>query len=297
MRVPLVYFSASGNTEYVCQLVKRGFESQTRGGERLAVELLPVKTADPGVMGELPLLGLASPVYEFNFAPVMREWISRLPDAPSRLVRKVFLVDTSGGIPGGAITSIERDLRAKQYTPLGALEIPTPTIEPFLSNRWYPARWKRQTLDHAYYFGALLAQRVLNGRDTYLDFSIHLPGLQFLSRVVLWVERTAWAKSMRLGDMIGFRPAQCTACRACERACPRQAIDLDRDPVVHPTRCMLCATCVRVCPQGALYLKHRPKARLPRRQAGPGTKPGYVAPARFTPSRHFTLRRSLWHFL
>jgi ferredoxin len=45
-----------------------------------------------------------------------------------------------------------------------------------------------------------------------------------------------------------------SACRACEQACPLEAITLERYPEVDPGICSGCGVCVSVCPTGALDL-------------------------------------------
>jgi len=50
----------------------------------------------------------------------------------------------------------------------------------------------------------------------------------------------------------------CSDCGACAAACPFDAIDLDRDPVVDVGRCMGCGVCVSRCPTGALELVRDP---------------------------------------
>jgi uncharacterized Fe-S center protein len=46
---------------------------------------------------------------------------------------------------------------------------------------------------------------------------------------------------------------KCTACGACVKHCPADAITLDPKAVIDKNKCVGCASCMAVCPEGALY--------------------------------------------
>lgn len=46
---------------------------------------------------------------------------------------------------------------------------------------------------------------------------------------------------------------KCTACGACVKHCPADAITLDPKAVIDKNKCIGCASCMAVCPEGALY--------------------------------------------
>ncbi len=62
-------------------------------------------------------------------------------------------------------------------------------------------------------------------------------------------------------EVIETHPEQClrnlnkdSECRACEQACPLEAITLERYPEIDPDICSGCGICASVCPTGALEL-------------------------------------------
>lgn len=292
MKIPLVFFSASGNTEYICKIVKKGMRRQD-----ITLKEIPVQSVekDPLDFEKISVLGIASPIYEFNFARVVRNWMKTIPIAENP--KKVFFIDTSGGAPADAIKMAEEKLKSKNYKSIGALEVATPTLEPFFSNRWYPVVWKEATLNRAYYFGLSIGRKILKYQGGYVDFTIRLPGIGFLTRLMNWMGSSPWGNLVRGGDLVGYRALKCTQCLKCESECPMGAIKVDRKNVIDSQKCMFCASCVRTCPQGAFYIKYRPNAVLPKKDEGPMTIEGYIAPDSFIPTRKFVLSKSILDIL
>jgi ferredoxin/flavodoxin len=289
MKIPLVFFSASGNTEYICKIVNKGMKRQD-----IILKEIPVQTVknDPLDFDKISVLGIASPIYEFNFARVIRNWIKTIPVTESP--KKVFFIDTSGGAPGDAIRMAEEIMKKKNYHSIGALEIAIPTLEPFFSNRWYPVVWKEATLNRAYYFGLSIGRKILKDQEKYVDFTIRLPGIGILTKLMKWMESSPSGNLARSGELIGYRASKCRRCLKCENMCPMGAIKIDRKQPLDPQECMFCATCVRMCPQGAFYIKYRSNAVLPKKEEGPMTIKGYVTPDSFVPASKFILSKSIF---
>jgi len=292
MKIPLVYFSASGNTEYICKIVNKGMQRQN-----ITLKEISVQSAkkDPLDFEKNSVLGIATPIYEFNFARVIRKWMKTIPVAESP--KKVFFIDTSGGAPGDAIKMAEEIMKSKNYHSIGALEVVTPTLEPFFNNRWYPVVWKDTTLNRAYYFGLSIGRKILKDQEEYIDFTIRLPGTGVLTKLMNWMESSPWGKRMMSGDLIGYRSSKCIQCLKCESACPMDAIEIERKKVRDSHECMFCATCVRTCPQGAFYIRYRPNAVLTKKDEGPKTIEGYVTPGSFIPEKKFVLSKSILDLL
>lgn len=68
---------------------------------------------------------------------------------------------------------------------------------------------------------------------------------------------------------ITFDDDACTACGACSKKCPSDAIEVDRPAkrlTFHPFRCIVCEACREVCTRDAIGLSgvHRaPEVRVP----------------------------------
>ncbi|MBZ5552816.1 MAG: glycyl-radical enzyme activating protein [Acidobacteriia bacterium] len=61
-------------------------------------------------------------------------------------------------------------------------------------------------------------------------------------------------EAQQSGLEIAFAEEHCVRCGACQEACPRLAIDLDRASRIDRESCDHCGRCVEACPEGALRM-------------------------------------------
>lgn len=271
--IPLYYFSASGNTKYCSQIVRRGF--QDRG---VSIELIRISTVRkfpfPDKNKSYPAIGLAFPIYEFMVPRIVLIWIHQLPIANQ--TTPVFIIDTSGGLSCNSAEIAMNLLRKKNYEPIGVLEVPTPTAEPFFGNRYYPIGWNREILDRCYYFGALVAKRLRNEDNRFVDLRL---GRFRFRKLTDYIYRFILEGQSSSSFLIRFDPSKCNRCGACESVCPMAAIDIQQIPdLINLNRCMFCATCIRTCPHHAIKISYRPKKIPPSAIWTPKSRPGYIDP-------------------
>jgi len=122
VKIPIVYFSSSGNTKYVAQLIKNGFKSANVEAELIPINSTKIQEFKPE---ENEVFGVGAPVYAMSFPPNMVAWVEKLSSAKNNT--KFFLFNTNAGLPGPAIKNFKRILEKKKYRFIGALEIVSPT--------------------------------------------------------------------------------------------------------------------------------------------------------------------------
>lgn len=271
--IPLYYFSASGNTKYCSQLVKRGFHDKS-----VFIKLIRIKTVRnfpfPDKNKSYPAIGLAFPIYEFMVPRIILIWLYQLPVANQ--ITPVFVIDTSGGLPCNSAEIAMELLRKKNYDPIGVLEVPTPTGEPFFDNKYYPVGWDRKILDRCYYFGSLLAKKLRIEDNRFIDLRL---GRFRFRKLTEFMYRFFIEGQSSSSGLIRFDPSKCNKCGACERACPMSAINIQLIPnLINHNRCMFCATCIRTCPYHAIKISYRPKKIPPSAVWTPKSRPGYIDP-------------------
>jgi len=277
--ITIFYFSASGNTKYCSQLVQRGLIDKD-----IKVDLIRIKTVRklpyPADSISYAAIGLAFPVYEFMVPRIVLIWLHKLPIA--RQKTPVFIIDTSGGLPCDSAQVAMDLLKKKNYEPLGVLEVPTPNLEPFFDNKYYPVGWPKEVLDRCYYFGALIAIRLRREDDRFIDMRL---GRFRVSKLTKYAHRYFLQGQSSSAGLIKFDITKCNQCKACEKVCPMAAIDINKTPApINMNRCMFCATCIRVCPTHAIYISYRPKKIPPPAKLIPRSQPGYIDPKNYKSS-------------
>ncbi len=289
-KIPLYYFSASGNTKYCSELVQCGFQDKN-----VQIELIKIKTVKnfpfPEKNKTYPAIGLAFPVYEFMVPRIIMIWLQQLPIAKHSM--PVFVIDTSGGMPCNSAGLAMDLLSKKNYVPLGVLEVPTPTLEPFFKNKYYPVGWAPEILNNCYSFGLLLSERLRTGKNKFIDLRLGRFRFSFLTKYVY--QYFLSGRSFSAG-LIKYDAKNCNKCGMCERVCPMAAINISNstDPI-KPNRCMFCATCVRTCPNGAIKISYRKRSKLSLPKISPMIIPGYIDPKYYSKPISIKLNRSYFH--
>ncbi len=252
--------------------------------------MIPIKKVNEPLLDfdEIPILGIASPVYDFNLSRIVRFWMRNIPR--SNVPKDVFLIETCAGIPCASIDVAQSILREKNYTLIGALEVTTPTAEPWLNQKWNPWGWRTENIHRAFFYGVKLGSNLHRKIRVYLDFRMYLPGLDFLSYLMLKVDN-----QYNYG-YIKIRRSRCIECYACERVCSVDAIKINRKKVIDGYSCMFCIACVRICPTYALYISYRPKATPPAKSESPKLIKGFIDPENYKPPKHFKFSRNYFSY-
>jgi len=265
MKIPIIYFSASGNTKYVAQLISAGLKYTN-----MDPELLPVKSSRASSLNfkKIEVFGIGAPIYAMAFTPNMVKFIEGMPISKNNA--HFFLFDTNAGLPGEAIKHIRQILEKKQYKFIGALEIISPTRDSvFETNMFKYVKWSKKNIDKCFQFGVKIGDIIKKGKGT-IDWS-RQTFLGGLIRSFFKVFENSFYKLVC--TQIGFDASKCERCKACEAICPTNAIDYKESPLFDETKCMGCFSCLRNCPTQALYFKLMPKVKYFK---GPKTVNGYI---------------------
>ncbi|MFX1379114.1 MAG: EFR1 family ferrodoxin [Promethearchaeota archaeon] len=267
MKIPIVYFSSSGNTKYVAKLIKNGLKLA-----KFEPELIPFNSLKNENLNfkEIEVLGIGAPIYAMTFALNMLEWVKNLPILKKRI--KFFLFDTNAGLPGPSIKQIKIILEQKNYIFIGALEVTVPTRDSvFELNFFKHVKWPRNKIDKIIQFGIRLGV-LIKGESGVLDWS----NPTFLGPIIrAYFQKLEKPLYRYASHLIAYNPRKCTKCKACEKGCPTNAIIFKVKPIIENKKCILCFRCLRNCPENALYFKLLPNAKY---FMGPKTIKGYIPP-------------------
>ncbi len=267
MKIPIIYFSSSGNTKYVAQLIKNGLKFAN-----FEPELIPLNTLNINILDfeKIEVFGIGAPIYAMTFTLNVIEWIKKLPIAKKKT--KFFLFDSNAGLPGQSIKQIKKILVQKNYKFIGALEIIVPTRDSVFESKYFKyVKWSRKKIDKIFQFGIGLG-KVISTEEDILDWSN--PTL-FGSLIRAYFQKLEKVFYKYASCLISYNQNRCIECRACEKGCPTKALIFTMKPVINHKKCILCFQCLRNCPENALYFKLLPKVRYFK---GPKTIKGYIPP-------------------
>lgn len=218
------------------------------------------------VLSAYDLLGVGSPVYEFQPAPVIIRFLLDLPFFSGTL--PVFSFATHDGAQGDFAAFIKRLLQSKGFTYLGHLD------QSFILSTWLIFRRQydpvragerlvRKTEKAKKKIRAALDRFGLtpNGTNPLPGKTPRAALLQLFPLRLLY----SWMMRLLLSYLFfgfGLDRNGCLKCYTCIRQCPQGLIGKDnRGFPVRRYHCMYCLRCLNWCPTGTLYFSRRTRNR------------------------------------
>lgn len=269
MRIAIFYFSGTGNTWRIAQLLSEGFAARQIPVETHSIESL-VKEDIHTIISRNDTIGIGYPIYGSDIPLIMQEFIKQLP-LPSQPI-PVFVFCTQWMFSGdGTRVSLE-----------------------FLPSERYQVRWSEHFLMPnnvcvsfirlPYTNDQLRIDRMILRMKKRLDRMVervcaghpHTRGFTIFSKWFGLMQRKPFRKYFPiLRDDIGIDRERCNACGLCASICP--VGNIEAGTLLPQGRCILCIRCYNFCPENAITYRKRPhdKSR--------GTP--YRGPAGYQPER------------
>jgi ferredoxin len=240
----LYYFSGTGNTAHVCNLLRNAFEKQDVKTEMVKMEDIR-EPISPAALEGIDAVGLCFPVYAFRPAAIVLNFAELLPDVQAV---PIFHIKTAGGVKGlthYASYSLSKALAKKGYR----MDYDRTVA---MGSNWfyeYDTRLVKQLALAAEEKVSLIAEDILNGKKRILKPNF----LQtFLSWLVSYGEHHAGAKQFGKSLSAG---ESCNACGLCAANCPQGNIRMNGARPVFGSDCLWCMRCIYACPKEAIYSK------------------------------------------
>lgn len=241
MRILIVYFSATGNTEYGAGLIKKGVESS--GGD--ACDLVNVRDFHNGLPAGYDLLGFACPVFGFKPALPVLDLVRQLHHGDGK---PCFTFFTMGGYACNAPWMLACILKQKGYTVIANKEM-------VCEDSWTTARFQKRNMgehpttaeqESVREFGASL-------KETWLSYCNGSPqdGIRFrlnpLHLISFFYNRPllSWTFTVKVNTNT------CTRCGICEEKCPTGRMRRESFPRPKGS-CVGCYGCINNCSEEAV---------------------------------------------
>jgi ferredoxin/flavodoxin len=247
-RIPLFFFSGTGNTWWVSRelasgLQARGFEAEIFSIEQASLDDVRRLVADAAI------IGLGFPIYGSDAPRIFHRFVEALPALDDE--KPVLGYVTQLAWSGNGINFLNNRLLHKGYRIRWAAEFNMPNnicLAPKLYTPDY-ARFTRR-LDKNRAAIRALCDQVAKG-EGYRQHS----GL--LDAALAWLQRGPF----RLGHDWGRKfwsveQDKCTSCGICEQYCPVENIRLVDGLPVYGGECIYCMRCFNYCPAVAIRYMH-----------------------------------------
>lgn len=243
MNITIIYFSQTGNTQKVADVMVEVFK-----GKGHDVKAVPLKKATSDDIGATDILGIGTPCFSSQAPTPVKEFLRGLPALDSR---RAFVFATSGGAPGRVLYDLTRLLKDKGaeviggFLARGKLSHPAPCIVGRM-----PDRPNEDDLAEARRFASAIAEHDLThgaGPVAGSRPDAFRPGFGFYDLAAMMSSdgflRTVLPKPK-------LDTVRCTQCGWCALECPMDNVTLNPYPVLGK-RCIRCYRCLTGCPQNA----------------------------------------------
>ncbi len=236
-KVAIVYFSGTGNTQVIAELIKNQMADRHVALYRVENVLHHIEEAK---LSNYDILGIGFPSYGFNAPLIITEFVKRLKNTRNH---QVFLFLTCAGpcyLNDVAAFGVKRILTKKGYEIIYEKVICMPAnvllrYDDELIKRLYDAaiqrtRWLADDISNH-------VRKIRNDR--------------FLPYLFRWLFVPLEKIAFKLFPLDFTVTKECNQCLKCVRSCPRKNITL-KGKIKHGLKCEVCYRCVYTCPRQAI---------------------------------------------
>lgn len=238
--IGLFYFSGTGNTQVVAELLAKAFEHHGARVEIARIEhVLQGKAQfDPEAYS---LVGIGHPIHGFDAPRILYDFIDMLPPVENK---RTFIFKSAGdfiSVNNGASKTALKQLKRKGYSVFYDRIVCMPT-------NWamkYDDTFSKQLCYTAIAKAEHMAGEILAGRSR--DLKIN-PLLRWMMRLI---SRGEDRGARRFGSELVVTDA-CTNCNKCIDNCPTANIRRENGRIRFRNECVWCMRCIYACPQRAI---------------------------------------------
>lgn len=237
----IYYFSGTGNTARVTDMIASEFEKSGTKVRKLSIEDPQALDLD---LSKYTKIGLGYPVHAFNAPEFVFDFVEKLYILDEK---PCFVYKTSGDplMNGGSTHLIREALRNQGLNVFYERLFIMPAN---VAIEFEPSLIKQLVL-LAKRTAKLVADEILSGTE-------RLQKNGWFNRVSSKIFSKLETSGVKwLGKRFKILQS-CTFCGLCEKICPTKNIEIQDDKITHSDKCMLCMRCVYTCPEDAIKIKY-----------------------------------------
>ncbi|SEF52349.1 Flavodoxin [Caloramator fervidus] len=241
MKAAIIYFSGTGNTEYVCKLFKKYFEEN--GVSCVLIDVSKKKQLND----DYDFYIFGAPIHSELFPKNYVDWVKQNIKQGDK---KCIIFSTQASDKAAGPFEIFNILKEKGYKVL---------IQDFISmpNNYYVVAFKKPTEEDIKKAKQEADKKVKLLVKKFLDDEINIVKVSKfrfkLAKIVykmFYEYSKGWAKRNLSVDM-----KLCVKCLKCVKNCPTKNIKFSNDKFEFQNKCISCQKCLHACPTNAYIYK------------------------------------------
>jgi ferredoxin len=253
MKLLFLYFSGTGNTDYVAHYLARKLAHLP-----IEIELRSMEWQPAEEVASFDLLAVGFPVYAADAPIFFQNYLRLLPPGEGR---GAFVFCTQGAYAGSAVRLGLERLAAQSYVPLGGGSVLMPGsdgLSMVAKESWMARKALEKDYDHLKDADRLSEEMVsvllgmLDGRppEEWGEMRTSRSGATVSDRVWGFVYRATenWCRTRLHAD------EQCEGCGLCAQLCPVDNVEMRDGRPCFGDQCVLCIRCLHACPQEAIQI-------------------------------------------
>lgn len=233
----IIYFSATGNTEYIAKEIAKQLDDE-------CVNLLDrVKKGDYSILHSDKPFVICAPVYVCEMPRFMSKYLKKQTFTGSR---EVYFIFTSGGYCGISGQLAKRIFKKKKMRYRGHAEFKMPRN--YVANDAYPMLETKEIEDRI-----IKAKEMIDGVAENIKAGEKLTARHiFLAETIITVPfNPVWCK-LKLTAKDFYSTEGCISCGKCVKLCPLNNIELKSGKPEWGNNCTHCMACIGNCPTRAI---------------------------------------------